>query len=86
MVCEAFGLDPVRSIAEGSLLITVRPDRSAAVLARLTKKRIKASVIGRVVRDRAIRTIRRADGRSERLEIPAQDPFWPAFFEGLGQA
>jgi hydrogenase expression/formation protein HypE len=83
MVCEAFGLDPVRSIAEGSLLITVRPDRSRAVLAGLKKKRIAASVIGRVVRDIRVRTIRRADGRSERLEIPVQDPFWPAFFEGL---
>lgn len=86
MVCEAFGLDPVRSIAEGSLLITVRPGRGAAVLARLKRKRIAASVIGRVVADRRRRTIRRADGRTERLEIPAQDPFWPAFFEGLAQS
>jgi len=85
MVCEAFGIDPVRAIAEGSLLIAVRPGKSPAVLARLKRKRIAASVIGRVVRDRRTRTIRRTDGRTEPLEIPAQDPFWPAFFEGLGQ-
>jgi hydrogenase maturation factor len=83
MVCEAFALDPVRAIAEGSLLLTVRPGKSAAVLARLRRKRIAASVIGRVVRDRRVRTIRRADGRTEILAIPEQDPFWPAFFEGL---
>jgi hydrogenase maturation factor len=86
MVCETFAIDPVRAIAEGSLLVTVRPGRSAAVLARLRRKRIAASVIGSVVADRRTRRLRRVDGTTEPLEIPAQDPFWPAFFEGLGQA
>lgn len=86
MVCEAFAIDPVKAIAEGSLLLTVRPDRSAAVLARLGRKRIPASVVGRVLKDRRRRTLRRADGRVERLEVPEQDPFWPAFFEGLEKA
>jgi len=86
MVCEAFGLDPVRAIAEGSLLITVRPGKSAAVISRLKRKRIAASVIGRVLRDRSKRTMRRSDGRTEELKVPEQDPFWPAFFEGLDRA
>jgi hydrogenase maturation factor len=86
MVCEAFGIDPVRAIAEGSLLLTVRPEKSAGVLAGLKRKRIRASVIGRVLRDRRRRTIRRADGRTETLAVPQQDPFWPAFFEGLEKA
>jgi len=86
MVCETFGIDPVRAIAEGSLLITVRPGRSSGVIARLRRKRIAASVIGEVVRDRRRRTIRRADGRTEALAIPEQDPFWPAFFAGLEKA
>jgi hydrogenase maturation factor len=83
MVCEAFAIDPVRAIAEGSLLVTVRPGSSGRVLSRLGRKGIAASVIGRVLRDRRRRTIRRADGRSERLAVPDQDPFWPAFFQGL---
>jgi hydrogenase expression/formation protein HypE len=85
-VCETFGIDPVRAIAEGSLIITVRPEKSAGVLGRLKRKRIAASVIGRVLRDRRRRTIRRSDGRCETLAIPEQDPFWPAFFEGLDKA
>lgn len=83
MVCEAFGIDPVRAIAEGSLLITVRPGKSAGVLARLKRKRIAASVVGRVLANRRCRTIRRSDGRTETLAVPEQDPFWPAFFQGL---
>jgi hydrogenase expression/formation protein HypE len=82
-VCETFGIDPVRAIAEGSLLVTVRPGKSAGVIARLKRKRIAASVVGEVLRDRRRRVLRRADGRTEDLAVPAQDPFWPAFFEGL---
>jgi hydrogenase maturation factor len=83
MVCEAFGIDPVQSIAEGSLLITARSGRSAGIIARLRRKRIAASVIGKVVTNRRRRTIVRADGRVEALAVPDQDPFWPAFFKGL---
>jgi hydrogenase maturation factor len=83
MVCEAFAIDPVRAIAEGSLLVTVRPGRSAGVIARLKRKRIAASVVGEVLSDRRRRTLRRADGRVEKLAVPDQDPFWPAFFQGL---
>lgn len=83
MVCEAFAIDPVRAIAEGSLLVTVRPGKSGRVLARLRRKGIAASVVGRVLADRRRRILRRADGRAEKLAVPAQDPFWPAFFQGL---
>jgi len=83
MVCEAFGIDPVKAIAEGSLLVTVRPGKSAGLIARLKRKRIAASVVGKVVADRRRRTIVRRDGRVEALAVPEQDPFWPAFFEGL---
>ena len=83
MVCEAFGIDPAAAIAEGSLLVTARPGSGGRIIARLKKKGIAASVIGRVVADRRRRTLRRRDGRVVPLAIPEQDPFWPAFFEGL---
>lgn len=83
MVCEAFGIDPVKTIAEGSLLVTARPGKSAGIVARLKRKRIASSVVGRVVSNRRRRTLVRADGRAEALAVPDQDPFWPAFFKGL---
>lgn len=83
MVCEAFQLDPIAAIAEGSLLITVRPEASSRVIKALQKKGIAASVIGEVVANKKRRIIRRLDGRLEPLAIPEQDPFWPAFFAGL---
>jgi hydrogenase expression/formation protein HypE len=83
MVCEAFGIDPVKAIAEGGLLVAARPGKSAGIIARLKRKRIASSVVGRVVANRRRRTLVRADGRAEALAVPGQDPFWPAFFKGL---
>ncbi len=84
-VCERFGIDPAASIAEGSLLLTARPGAERRILAALRRKGIEASVVGEVVASRRRRSLRRRDGTRAPLAIPEQDPFWPAFFEGLGK-
>lgn len=83
MVCEAFGIDPVAAIAEGSLLITARPGHSQDILRRLKTEGIDGSVIGKVTADQKTRTLKRLDGRVVPLQIPKQDPFWPVFFQGV---
>src|SRR5512137_728168 len=62
MVCEAFTIDPVAAIAEGSLLITTRADCAKDILQRLKAAGINASVIGQVVASQNTRTLRRLDG------------------------
>jgi len=86
MVCEAFDLDPLAAIAEGSLLISSKSGYSGEILNRLKKSGIRASVIGRVLEKTGARTIKRRDGTIAPLSIPDQDPFWPAFFNGLEKA
>lgn len=83
MVCEAFDLDPLAAIAEGSLIITSKEGSSDKIIHRLKKAGIPASVIGKVNRNKKKRTIKRRDGTVIPLAIPDQDPFWPAFFAGL---
>jgi hydrogenase expression/formation protein HypE len=83
IVCEAFGIDPIAAIAEGSLLITVKRDHSEKVLHRLKDQEIDASIIGEVTADADKRNLKRIDGTSVPLSIPQQDPFWSAFFNGL---
>jgi hydrogenase maturation factor len=83
MVCEAFGIDPVAAIAEGSLIITAGAGRAGRILEALGRAGIAASVIGEVTGDTAIRVMKRRDGTEVPLLMPAQDPFWPVFFEGL---
>lgn len=84
MVCEAFRIDPVAAISEGSLLITARPNHSEKIVHRLKAAGIEASIIGKVTGDPKKRIIKRLDGTVASLEIPKQDPFWPVFFEGVG--
>lgn len=83
MVCEAFEIDPVAAIAEGTLLIAADPANSSEIISRLASAGIKASVIGKVAADPGDRIMKRLDGHIDQLKIPKQDPFWPVFFEGL---
>jgi hydrogenase expression/formation protein HypE len=83
MVCEAFEIDPIAAIAEGSLLITVRPNSSNSIVHKLRAAGIDASIVGKVTDDIETRIIERRDGTIAPLEIPRQDPFWPAFFDSL---
>jgi hydrogenase expression/formation protein HypE len=83
MVCDAFKIDPVSAIAEGSLLITAQPTHAEKIIKRLKTLRINASIIGKVLKDPRKRIMRRRDSSVITLAIPVQDPFWPAFFKGL---
>ena len=83
IVCDTFHLDPLTSIAEGSLLITADSSRSDMIIKNLKKQHINSSIIGTVTRNTNIRQIKRRNGHIIPLEIPQQDPFWPVFFEGI---
>jgi len=85
MVCEAFAIDPLAAIAEGSLLITVKPEYSDQVIQNLKDVRIPSSIIGKVKKDPGERIMKRRDETVVPLSVPDQDPFWPAFFKGLEQ-
>ncbi|MDW7759253.1 MAG: AIR synthase family protein [Acidobacteriota bacterium] len=83
MVCEALDIDPVKSIAEGSLLVSAERGAETKILRALKRRGIDASVIGEVTADPKRRSLRRRNGKSVPLAVPAQDPFWPAFFAAL---
>lgn len=83
VVCEFYRMDHLKAISEGTLIITCDPSRSGNIITALEEKGIASSVIGKVIADESVRTIKRLDGTSERLEMPGQDPFWPVFFRTL---
>lgn len=76
-ICGYFGLDPYSTISEGTLIITARPGREPALLARLGAKNINAAVIGEVTSGRGVEVLEAGRGRT--LEHPVTDPFWAAF-------
>ncbi len=47
-LCEAFGLNPLGTIASGALLIALSPQQTPALLAAYEKAYVPCAVIGRV--------------------------------------
>lgn len=81
-ICQLYGIDPYKSISEGTLIATVRPKQAAKVLAVLAKKRIPAADIGEVTRKGMVLV---EAGREQKLEHPIVDPFWNAYFQELAR-
>jgi hydrogenase maturation factor len=77
-VCGLFDIDPYSSISEGTLILTVRPQRADEVKNCLNDKGILATIVGEVVE--IGEGTRYFDGGQEyALEHPKVDPFWAAF-------
>jgi len=72
ILCEAFGLDPLGTIASGALLMTLAPAEAGIVIHALARESIDGHYIGRVVpRDQGVTLV---DGaRQEPLPIFPQD-------------
>jgi thiamin-phosphate kinase len=73
-ICGYFGIDPLRTMGSGGLIITAAPKKAEEVLDGLSKAGIPASEIGEIVRDKKIRLI-----DDEPLKFPPQDHLWRVF-------
>ena len=82
LVCAAFGLDPLVTISEGTLLIACRPDRSREVLERLAAKKIDGFKIGGAGGGGA--KLRISERGSTRTYVPPKfDPYWDVYARGV---
>jgi hydrogenase maturation factor len=79
-ICALFGIDPYKSISEGTLIVMCRPGKADAILKALKRRKIAADVIGEVTR-KGMTLVE--DGREMPLVHPIVDPFWKAFYDAL---
>jgi hydrogenase maturation factor len=79
-ICDRFGIDPYKSISEGTLIILCRPGKVEAVLKALRRRKIPAAVVGEVI-PQGMTLIE--EGREKPLVHPVVDPFWRAFYDAL---
>ena len=71
-LCEAFGLDPLGTIASGALLMTLSPADAPLVIHALARESIDGHVIGQVVdRERGVTLV--SGGRREPMPVFARD-------------
>ncbi len=82
-ICNYFKIDPFASISEGTLIILCRPHKAGEVVKRIEDKGIKASICGELTPE-SEGMVLYAGGRKTDLVHPVVDPFWRAFYNGLG--
>jgi hydrogenase maturation factor len=80
ILCEAFGLDPLGTIASGALLMTLAPADASIVIHALARESIDCHFIGQVVpREQGVTLVE--GGRSRPLPVFAQDEITRLFRE-----
>ena len=80
-ICAHFGIDPLTSISEGTLLIAAAAEKTARILTDLKKGGISAFDVGEITATE--RLLVRRNGQREELRPVAVDPFWAAYFSTL---
>ena len=81
-VCKLFGINPYASISEGTLIIACKEHAADAIVRALTRKGIKASVVGELTKPNKGMVLVEG-GKEKKLEHPIVDPFWRAFYGAL---
>jgi hydrogenase expression/formation protein HypE len=77
-ICQLFKISPYRTLSEGTLILTVKPEKASAIQQVLGLKHIRNAVIGKIIDPEEGRWIKRADKR-EPLTKPEADPYWEAY-------
>jgi hydrogenase expression/formation protein HypE len=84
-VCDHVGIDPFRSISEGTLIATVTPARAEAFVQALADEAIDAAIVGEMTEPSWGRTLV-VEGAEQPLANPGLDPFWSAFGRWTAEA
>ncbi len=83
-VCGAFGLDPLTTTSEGTLLITCRPDAAEELAATLAKTGIGCHEVGRVgSRRQGLGLWVSSRGSKPRPLVSEPDGYWNAYSDAM---
>ncbi|MDA4115500.1 MAG: AIR synthase family protein [Thaumarchaeota archaeon] len=85
-VCGAFGLDPLTTLSEGTLIVTCRPGGVEGLRASLAKARVDVYEIGRIGRRGQGRGLWMSSGGSKpRAYVPEPDRYWETYADGVAR-
>jgi len=83
IICKTVGIDPLKTISSGALIISAQPEKAEKIVATIRKKGIKAAVIGKMVDKKEGIYIVRKDGTRLNLEKPVKEELWKALKEHI---
>jgi hydrogenase expression/formation protein HypE len=82
-LCSAFGIDPLVSLSEGTLLLTCARRATSELVRRLQGEGLRPAVIGEV-EGRGGRLLTRDRKGRRHVFHPVQDPYWDAYGRAAG--
>ena len=77
-ICRYFGINPLKLISSGALLISAGEESAHTILKKLKKEGIQASVIGEFLEDKKQRLFVSEKGKTQKLSRPLSDHLWKA--------
>jgi len=75
-ICKALGIDPLKTISSGTLIISAQKEKAEKIVSALQKNNIQASIIGKVLEKTKGRCIIRRDGTRLNLSRPVKEELW----------
>lgn len=81
-ICQLFDIDPFNALGEGSLVISVRPEKSEIVQTALEKAGTESFKVGEVSGPRCGIVMFDKSGE-KRLEYPERDTYWDAYWRAV---
>lgn len=80
-ICRVLGIDPLRVLGSGALLIATRPKSADRIVKSLKQHGVDACVIGEMTRFEEGRTLIKRDGGQVKLEPPPRDELYKVLDE-----
>ncbi|MBS7622708.1 AIR synthase family protein [Candidatus Bathyarchaeota archaeon] len=84
-VCRCLGIDPLRLLSSGSLLVAAKPSHSRKIVSRLLRRGIPAVEVGELVSRKYGRRVEAEDGSVVELRPPFPDEIYRSWKWGLGK-
>jgi hydrogenase expression/formation protein HypE len=82
-VCALFGIDPLESVGEGSLLVVCKPSKVQDIVDGLASDGIPAAVVAELTEPSEGRVIDEEGGSRKPLDYPITDPYWKAYYAAV---
>ncbi|WP_288104569.1 AIR synthase-related protein, partial [Thermofilum sp.] len=77
-ICRALGLDPLRLISSGTLLIAVQPESAPTLIERLQREGVKATIIGEFKKNGHSLLVKKTGEKIE-IGLPVAEELWRLF-------
>ena len=79
-ICESLGLDPLKTISSGTLIIACESKKAEEIVERLRREGIPASIVGEILpRDQGVQIARRNGSKLDLSKRPVKEELWRVF-------